>query len=127
MAETLPIPPFPAAEARPSRAQLQQGIAALRAELDAAADRSSQALLLHHLGRLFAREQDFAAAAREELSATNLVAGFAAPLEALWAIAVRGRSRKNAEVLLGRLHHIARTTEERERAALVLAAHYLEE
>lgn len=127
MAETLPIPPFPAAEARPSRARLQQGIAVFRAELEAAADQSSQALLLHHLGRLFAREQDFAAAAREELAATNLAAGFAAPLEALWAIAVRGRSRKNAEVLLGRLHHIARTPAERERAGLALAALELED
>src|SRR5688572_7672333 len=127
MADTLPIPPFPAAEVRPSRQSLQQGTAALRAEFEAASDRSGQAILAHHLGRLFAREQDFAAAAREELTATNLAAGFAAPLEGLWAIAVRGRSRKNADTLLDRLVHIARTPSERERAGLNLAAHYLEE
>jgi len=98
-----------------------------RAELEAAADRSSQALLAHHLGRMFGRQQDFAAAAREELAATNLAAGFAAPLEALWAIALRGRSRKNTETLLGRLAQIARAPAERERAGLPLAAQYLDE
>jgi hypothetical protein len=127
MAETLPIPPFPAVEVRPSRAHLERGAAVFRAELEAASDRSGQAILAHHLGRLFGRQQDFAAAAREELEATNLAAGFAAPLEALWAIAVRGRSRKNAETLLDRLLHIAKTGAERERAGLTLAAQYLDD
>jgi hypothetical protein len=127
MADSLPIPPFPAVEVRPSRIQLERGVAAFRAEMDAAADRSGQALLAHHLGRLFAQQQDFAASAREELAATNLATGFAAPLEALWAIAIRGRSRKNAETLLDRLHHIASSVPERERASLTLAAQYLED
>lgn len=127
MADSLPIPPFPAVEVRPSRIQLERGVAVFRAEMDAAADRSGQALLAHHLGRLFALQQDFAASAREELAATNLATGFAAPLEALWAIAIRGRSRKNAETLLDRLHHIAGSVPERERASLTLAAQYLED
>jgi len=127
MADSLPIPPFPAVEVRPSRIQLERGVAVFRAEMEAAADRSGQALLAHHLGRLFALQQDFAASAREELAATNLATGFAAPLEALWAIAIRGRSRKNAETLLDRLHHIAGSVPERERASLTLAARYLED
>lgn len=125
MAETLPIPPFPAAEVRPSRVDLEQGTAALRAELEATTDRSLQALLAHHLAREAERQGDLAAAARDQLAATHFAAGFTEPLEALWSIAMRGRSRANVEKLLDRLGKIARTAPERQRAALEQAARHL--
>ena len=92
-------PPLP--EERPHRDPIEARIAALRAEQEAVADRSRQAVLQHEIGHLYERSVgNDALAVKEYLSAYNLELAFRPPLFALTRIFERRRTFRS----LGRLY-----------------------
>jgi len=94
-----PSPPTP--EVRPHRDAFESRIAALRAEQEAVADRTRQAVLQYEIGHLYERRiGNDALAVKEYLSAYNLDPAFRPPLFALTRIFERRRSFRN----LGRLY-----------------------
>lgn len=93
--------PPPVPEERPHRDPLEARIAALRAEQEAVADRSRQAVLQHEIGHLYERSVgNDALAVKEYLSAYNLDLAFRPPLFALTRIFERRRTFRS----LGRLY-----------------------
>lgn len=126
MAERVPILPFPAACPEPNREAVERGVRALRREFEAQSDVAERASLSHELARIHESRGDLAAAARDELQATNLAGGFVEPLESLISIAVRSRSKGNTEKLLVRLLKVSRNADQMERAGVELACHRME-
>ncbi len=100
-------------------------VGALRAEHDIATDGRARARLLSTMAAIHEGRGDLAAAARDELAATNADPALLEPLESLIGIARRRRSQKNLDKLVERLARVARTTAERQRAAFELATRHL--
>ncbi len=115
--------PFPsvAAHKTPTRGDVEALATSLRREQDATDGATARASLLHEVASLHELTGDLAAAARDELAATNADPTLAEPLESLIGIARRRRSEKNLGKLLSRLTRLARFPEEKSRAALEVA------
>jgi hypothetical protein len=99
-------------------------VGALRAEHDVATDGRARARLLSTMAAIHEARGDLAAAARDELAATNADPALLEPLESLIGIARRRRSQKNLDKLVERLARVARTSAERQRAAFELATRH---
>ncbi len=103
---------------------VEAAVGALRAEHDVATEGRARARLLSTMAAIHESRGDLAAAARDELAATNADPALLEPLESLIGIARRRRSQKNLDKLVERLARVARTTAERQRAAFELATRY---
>jgi hypothetical protein len=112
-------------EPAPTADDVEAVVGALRAEHDATTEGRARARLLSTMAAIHEARDDLAAAARDELAATNAEPALLEPLESLIGIARRRRSQKNLDKLVERLARVARTGPERQRSAFELATRYL--
>ncbi len=89
----------------------------LDAEIEAAKTSSMRALLLHESALLHEAQGNATDAARLQLQAVNTDPQFAEPVERLLMLFEQRHSLKNLGRVVERLHQLASTVEERERAA----------
>lgn len=113
------IPPAPAGASQ----AVEGPVSRLRAEVQAAGDRSRQARLLYEIGEVEERAGDEPAAARDYLAAFNADPTFREPLEGLVRLLERRRSVRNLGKLIDALVRAALTPEEKARALIMKAAY----
>src|SRR5260221_1924746 len=112
---------LPPTTASPDAGVASQVLDQLRAECDGATTDAPCGILLHEIGVLEDTTQNEGQAARDLLSAVNVLPEFHEPLERLVALIERRKSYKNLGKLIDRLVKIAGTPEELTRALVALA------